>query len=540
MSETPKFVVAFDEGHNPRGKLASNYKSFQKVLESEGYICQVLSSFPITPESLQYVDILISACPDQSRYDRNEIKAIRDWVTESGGGLFLLSHAGGDKGRRSNLSELAEEYGMVFENDQVLDTKNNVQNLENYLLIDSFLSAHPIVQGLTKVCFRASSSLTAMNLSVNAIVLSGDQSKPPAVPLLVATDIEEGRVVGCGSYEMFRDKVTGGITFGDNEKLLLNIMDYLKTDKKYEMKKENPVPVPPMMHENVNALESLTTAQATVTQSVPSSQNSSFLSQNFESTIKITQKGELATIFSGFINEFTEFKKEIIARMEAYEAKFLEFFSQIISSGEEVMQAGAAAHQADPATDYGQQEQWNTDYAMNIYYGGSASFIPPAEPTQSYSPPPAFNPPAPPTVAQENQTLSPLPQMPGLTPLPQRPDGSPSYQTETYDYNENQAEGWDTQQGESWDTNQYQKPEEPVVQKPAKKVKINVDELKTELKTLTGKVDSVKRLKDFINKKHESGGMTEDQYKKQLDKLNNDIKAAESRIDEINALLKNH
>ena len=34
--------------------------------------------------------------------------------------------------------------------------------------------------------------------------------------------------------------------------------------------------------------------------------------------------------------------------------------------------------------------------------------------------------------------------------------------------------------------------------------------------------------------------MTEDQYKKQLDKLNNDIKAAESRIDEINALLKNH
>ena len=61
-----------------------------------------------------------------------------DWVTESGGGLFLLSHAGGDKGRQA-FSELAEEYGMVFENDQVLDTKNNVQNLENYLLIDAFV-----------------------------------------------------------------------------------------------------------------------------------------------------------------------------------------------------------------------------------------------------------------------------------------------------------------------------------------------------------------------------------------------------------------
>ncbi len=242
MSEEPKFIVAFDETHNPRGKISSNYKQLQKIIESEGYICQEFSSYPITRESLQPIDILIIACPDQSRYDRNEIKAIRDWVTQDGGGLLLLSHAGGDKGRRSNLSELAEEYGITFENDQVLDKEKNVQNLENYLLIDNFILDHPIVKDLNKLCFRASSSLTAMNLMVKAIILSGDKSNPPAVPLLVATDIEEGRVVGCGSYEMFRDKVTGGISFGDNQKLMINILDYLKTDKKYEFKKNNPIP----------------------------------------------------------------------------------------------------------------------------------------------------------------------------------------------------------------------------------------------------------------------------------------------------------
>ena len=124
-------------------------------------------------------------------------------------------------------------------------------------------------------------------------------------------------------------------------------MDYLKTDKKYEMKRE-PFPST-MMHENVNALESLTTAQACL-QSVPV-HKTSFLSQNFESTLRL-HKSELATIFSGFINEFTEFKKEIIARM-SYEAKFLEFFSQIISSGGSNARSGK--HIADPAIDYGQQ-----------------------------------------------------------------------------------------------------------------------------------------------------------------------------------------
>lgn len=46
-------------------------------------------------------------------------------MNEDGGGLLLLSHAGGDRGRRTNMGELASQFAMLFENDQVLDEFHN-------------------------------------------------------------------------------------------------------------------------------------------------------------------------------------------------------------------------------------------------------------------------------------------------------------------------------------------------------------------------------------------------------------------------------
>ena len=99
------------------------------------------------------------ACPDFAKINPQEIEAVKQWVTEDGGGLLLLSHAGGDKGRRSNLSEIAEQFGMAFENDQVLDKTNNL-SVEKLPIINSFPTPHPITEGLNSICFRAGCSLT--------------------------------------------------------------------------------------------------------------------------------------------------------------------------------------------------------------------------------------------------------------------------------------------------------------------------------------------------------------------------------------------
>ena len=569
MSAEPKFVVAFDETHNPRGKLSSNYKQLQKILESEGYICWEFTSYPITREALQPIDILVIACPDQSRYDRNEIKAIRDWVTQDGGGLLLLSHAGGDKGRRSNLSELSEEYGITFENDQVLDKDKNLQNLENYLLIDQFIVDHPVLQGLSKLCFRASSSLTAMNLMVKALILSGDRSNPPQVPLLVSTDIEEGRVVGCGSYEMFRDKVTGGISFGDNQKLILNILDYLKTDKKYELKKNAPTTVLATNTTSQGYSESFTfPAASNGNVSLPSFDPNSL--PQFNSEIKISKKGDLAVVFGGFMQEFINFKNETINKMQEFEAKFLAFLRSIIDTEEEVYPTAAQQYPQETVSAVESEEHTFDPRAMLAGLSSSySSNVPNPPPHPPGANPPSFAQPVglnPPNVSEsfEQQKLNydslgtqPIPSMtnlPELTPLPPKPGSFSTPQESqanssqwgaTISNDQINEDVWNqsTEQPPTWESIPIEEPPLDTYQTeapPIKKIEINIEELKTELRTLTAKIDSVKRLKEFITKKFESGGMNEDSYKKQLDKLNNDLKAADFRIEEINALLKKY
>ncbi len=101
-----------------------------------------------------------------------------------------MSHAGGDKGRRSNLSEIAEQFGMAFENDQVLDKTNNL-SVENLPIINSFPTPHPITEGLNSICFRAGCSLTntgAMNI---AVISSNAESEPAQSPLIMAGESGE-------------------------------------------------------------------------------------------------------------------------------------------------------------------------------------------------------------------------------------------------------------------------------------------------------------------------------------------------------------
>src|SRR6056297_3204389 len=125
MSNRP-FIIGFDEAHKPRGKINSNYTELAELLNQNGFVCQSYEAYPITTQSLEEIDILVFVCPDFSKVSKNEIDAIKVWVKEQGGGLLLLSHAGGDKGRRSNLSELGQQFGLIFENDQCLDKYNNI------------------------------------------------------------------------------------------------------------------------------------------------------------------------------------------------------------------------------------------------------------------------------------------------------------------------------------------------------------------------------------------------------------------------------
>ena len=54
----------------------------------------------------------------------------------------------------------------------------------------------------------------------------------------------QGRVVGIGSYEMFRDRIAAGFGESQHSKLLSNIFNWLVSDKRYQLRTSNKVPVP--------------------------------------------------------------------------------------------------------------------------------------------------------------------------------------------------------------------------------------------------------------------------------------------------------
>ena len=220
--------IGFDEAHKERGNLSTNFKTLSSMLNENGFTCYSYAEFPIARNNLAPFDILVLACPDNAKFSKQEIDIIVNWVKTEGGGLLMLSHAGGDKGRRSNLSELAEQFGIIFENDQVLDKVNNM-GVENLPLISNFGFPHPINEDISSICYRAGCSLTISNMSVTPVVSSSADAEPVESPLILSTEMGEGRIVAVGSYEMFRDKISGGINVGVRKKA--KATGYVRTGK---------------------------------------------------------------------------------------------------------------------------------------------------------------------------------------------------------------------------------------------------------------------------------------------------------------------
>ena len=75
------------------------------------------------------------------------------------------------------------------------------------------------------------------------------------------------------------------------------------------------------------------------------------------------------------------------------------------------------------------------------------------------------------------------------------------------------------------------------VVKPESKKKKSKQELKEEKQSLQSKVNTVKNLIDFVEKKHDSGTLDDRSYEKRITQLKADLKKAQDRIEEIDKKL---
>jgi hypothetical protein len=314
------YNIAFDIAHKPRGRIDENLTELRDYLIANDFASYNFLEVPITEESLRPYDILVFMCPDFSKISPTEITEIINWVKNSGGGLFLLSHAGGDKGRNSNLSEISEEFGIAFENDQVLDETQNV-GIENIPLVSTFNIPHPITQDINSIAYRSGCSLTIIGGGAFSIADSNETSEPFSCPLICVSEAANGRICCTGSYEMFRDKVGGGFQTEEHPRLALNIFNWLLSDYRMELHSSGKVSSP-TPEASSHMTQSTSAAQTPSTSSTDSRRKI-----DIDFSMKISRKSELIELLKIFQNQINTIKNTIdklIKTTEASEKEIVE------------------------------------------------------------------------------------------------------------------------------------------------------------------------------------------------------------------------
>jgi len=461
------YHIAFDISHKPRGRIDENLTELRDYLNLNDFICYNFLEVPITDESLMPYDILVFVCPDFARISSLETTSIVKWVKNSGGGLLLLSHAGGDRGRGSNLSEISEQFGIAFENDQVLDDKTNL-GLENIPSITAFNIPHPITAGINSLCYRSGSSLSIIGSGAFSIADSNETSEPFSCPLICVSEPEKGRVCCIGSYEMFRDKIGGGFQCDDHPQLVKNIFQWLVSDYRMELRTNVDIPTPVPQ-------SSLTSSRISGEQEILSpSVSTDKRSIDIDFSMKISKKSELIELLKIFQNQINTIKSTIDKLVE----KAIDSDNEIIEL--EKSQSSQTSTSSEVIKPNDQEETKSVQKAEKIDEHDYEDIF-----------------------LQQDTTL---------TALPPKPES--------------------LKKDESDEEKSLKPPPKPKMKSKSKK------ELKSEKEGLKTKLTSVQDLLKFIDKKHSSGKLNDDEYVKRSKKLQSDLKKTKKRIGIIDKLIE--
>ena len=260
--------IFFDETQKERGKINTNYSILRDSLRNEGFQVEVYNDFPISEKSLK-CDVFVFACPDGSKLAKNEIEAIINFV-EKGGGLLVISNAGGDRGLRTNMNEVLNKFGIEMLSDQVKDETNNEFNMPTHPVIKD-IKTHPICSGVSEVVVVAGSSIRGSS-NMRGLAYTSPVAEPPNAPIVVAGEHKSGRVAAVGSYRLFSN-YGAGLSLRNNKTFAMNIFRWLsgtKIDEEAAATPAKTLPPPPQAAKpTVSAVVPPKQAESTQKSSIP-------------------------------------------------------------------------------------------------------------------------------------------------------------------------------------------------------------------------------------------------------------------------------
>ncbi len=214
-------MIFFDQTQNERGRIDSTYSELAKLLRDNDFDVEPYTEYMLLPKKIVECGVLVFGCPNSSKLRQAEIDALKKFV-DGGGGLFLLSLSGGDRGLMNNMSKLSANFGITFENTAVMDERNNA-GLPTMPIVTN-ITSHPIMEDVLDMLIPSACTLKVTEKAA-VLATTSETAEPPNQPIVAFAEAGKGRVLCVGSYEIFRRG--GGMKHAGNREFAMNAFRWL-------------------------------------------------------------------------------------------------------------------------------------------------------------------------------------------------------------------------------------------------------------------------------------------------------------------------
>jgi len=150
-------TILFDLNHSEMLTLDDEFSDFLKLLQNLNLKIKKNENKDLTKKNLEDVDVLVLGNPIDDYFSNIEIKDIVNYV-RVGGNLMLVSEYGADFLQKTNLNEIATNFGFYFEKNLIKEQNSHNQNCSSIIHIQKFPS-NDIVNGLREVIIGGACSL---------------------------------------------------------------------------------------------------------------------------------------------------------------------------------------------------------------------------------------------------------------------------------------------------------------------------------------------------------------------------------------------
>ena len=220
--------------------LEDDFSDFLNLLQNLNLKIKKNENKDLTRKFLEDIDVLVLGNPIDDYFSNIEIKDIVNYV-RVGGNLMLVSEYGADFLQKTNLNELATNFGFFFEKNLIKEQNSHNQNCSSILHIQKFPS-NDIVNGLREVIIGGACSLF-LKKGAKPLLQTSEKNiwseiynntseewtkdKEQQHTLAAYTNFGQGKVIALGDIDIFCSDDNIGINSLDNQKFLQNVINWL-------------------------------------------------------------------------------------------------------------------------------------------------------------------------------------------------------------------------------------------------------------------------------------------------------------------------